>query len=109
MLPGSRSLTRQALQMAKGKDKNYVSFWFWMLAIFVMALPCVGTIMILVWAFTGENESRKNFFRATIAWFLILTGIWTAIIATGFLPVIAKHAEAWIEQVNADHKQGTPK
>jgi hypothetical protein len=85
--------------MAKGKDKNYVSFWFWMLALFVMTLPCVGTIMVLVWAFTGENESRKNFFRAAIAWFLLFTGFWTVVVMTGVLPELVKHLEVWLQQM----------
>ena len=25
----------------KGRDKNYVSFWFWMFAFLVLALPCM--------------------------------------------------------------------
>jgi len=42
---------------------------------FVSALPCIGLIMIFVWAFTGYNESRKNFFRAMIAWFGLAVGL----------------------------------
>ncbi len=68
-------------------DKNYISFWFWLLALFVVSIPCIGWIMIIVWAFVGENESRKNYFRALIAWFFICLAIWLALaIALGFLP-----------------------
>ena len=84
--------------MAKRKDKNYVSFWFWMLAIFVMALPCVGIIMGFVWAFTGENESRKNFFRASLAWLVIFVGFWTVVGLAGFGPLMLKQAELWLQQ-----------
>ena len=63
--------------MAKnGKDKNYVSFWFWLFALFIAALPCIGIVMVVIWALVGSNESRKNYFRALIAWFLILTVLW---------------------------------
>jgi hypothetical protein len=30
---------------------------------------CIGLIMIFVWALTGDNESRKNYYRALLAWF----------------------------------------
>jgi len=39
---------------------------------FVTAIPIVGLLMILVWAFAGDNESRKNYFRAILSWVLIL-------------------------------------
>ncbi len=39
---------------------------------FIMAIPCLGQIAILIWAFSGDNESRKNHFRALIYWFLII-------------------------------------
>ena len=57
--------------MSEEQDKNYVSVGFWMFAMFVMTLPCIGLIMIIVWAFVGDNESRKNYFRAILAWFAL--------------------------------------
>jgi hypothetical protein len=83
-----------------GGDKNYVSFWFWMFALFVVALPCVGVVMIIIWAFVGDNESRKNYFRALIAWFLILSCFWVFIAALGLLPVIANHVQSWLQQLH---------
>jgi len=83
--------------MAKG-NKNRVSFWFWFFALFIMALPCIGFIMILVWAFVGDNESRKNYFRALIAWFLILTCLWLIVMALGFWPEILKQIQIWLHQ-----------
>jgi len=86
--------------MAKGgKDKNYISFWFWLFAFFVMALPCIGLVMIIVWAFVGENQSRKNYFRAAIAWFLILTLIAFVFSTMGFWPLIIQHLQMWYQQM----------
>lgn len=85
--------------MAKGRDKNYVSFGFWMFALFVTALPCIGFIMVIVWAFVGENESRKNYFRALIAWFLIVTALWLGLAALGFWPEIQKQIQTMLPQV----------
>ena len=65
------------------KDKNYVSIWFWMLAWFVMSIPILNVIMFFVWAFTGENESRKNYFKASIVLFLIGLAIMIALLSLG--------------------------
>jgi hypothetical protein len=80
-------------------DKNYVSFWFWMFALFVVALPCIGIVMIVVWALIGENESRKNYFRALICWGLILTLFWVFVAALGFLPAVAVQLQNWLHQI----------
>lgn len=75
--------------MAKEKDKNFVSLGFWIFALFIMAIPCVNVVMMLIWAFAGENETRKNYFKAHLIWvglFIMLGG--TAIILGGALPVI---------------------
>jgi hypothetical protein len=85
--------------MANGKHKNYVSFWSWMFMLFVTALPCIGLIMVIVWAFVGENETRKNYFRALIAWFLILTVLWLALATLGFWPEIQKEIQTWLPEV----------
>jgi len=82
-----------------GKDKNYVSFWFWLFALFVITLPCIGVVMIIVWAFMGENESRKNYFRAVIVWGLILTFFWIVVAALGLFPVIASQMQDWIQHI----------
>jgi len=87
--------------MAKG-NKNYVSFWFWFFALFVTAVPCIGWIMIIVWAFVGQNESRKNYYRALIAWFLILTAAWIVLMAFGFWPLIQqKFEQLWTQGGNS--------
>jgi hypothetical protein len=84
--------------MANGKNKHYVSFWFWFFALFVTALPCIGLIMVIVWAFVGENESRKNYFRAVIAWSLILFALWMVFMALGFWPEIQKAVQSWLQR-----------
>ena len=84
--------------MAKGKNKDYVSFWFWMFALFITALPCIGLIMVIVWAFVGDNQSRKNYFRAIIAWCLIVTAIGIAGMAFGFWPLIEQKVQMWMQR-----------
>lgn len=54
------------------EDRNYVSVGSWMGMMFVTAIPIIGLIMILVWAIAGDNDSRKNYFRAILSWAVIL-------------------------------------
>ena len=65
-------------------DGNYVSLGFWLFALIVMVIPLVNIVMTLVWAFAGPNESRKNFFKASIILFFVTVGIMAAF---GLLPV----------------------
>jgi len=65
-------------------DSNYVSVGSWMGMMFVTAIPVIGLIMTLVWAFTGENETRKNYFRAILMWFVV--GI---VLVVGVIAVMA--------------------
>ena len=65
------------------KDKNFVSIWFWMLAFIVMGIPILNIIMICIWAFTGENESRKNYFKASILLFLIGLALTIVLVSIG--------------------------
>jgi hypothetical protein len=56
-------------------NRNDVSVGSWMFMLLVTALPVIGFIMVIVWAFTGENETRKNYFRALLAWIAVLIGV----------------------------------
>ena len=71
-------------------DTNYISVGKWMLMMLVTAIPIVGLIMILVWAFTGENESRKNYFKGILMWFVILVVLMVGIILLGAFPALVK-------------------
>jgi len=72
--------------MAKGRDKNFVSIWFWLLSMLVMAIPFVNIVMTLIWAFTGENEARKNYFKAVIVVFCLMAGFAIVLLSLGMLP-----------------------
>jgi hypothetical protein len=64
-------------------DRNYISVGQWMLWLLLAAIPCVGIIVVIVMAFLGENESRKNYFRALIAWFFIIVALFVIIAVLG--------------------------
>lgn len=51
------------------------SEWFWTL--FITAIPLVGLIMLLVWAFgSGNNINKSSWAKATLLWILVVTGFY---------------------------------
>ena len=64
---------------------------------FVCFIPVINLIMVLVWAFAGENESRKNYFRAILSWSLIMVVLSVAlgmvIAHSGGMPAVQKFIE----------------
>ena len=81
--------------MSDGRDNNYVSVGSWMFILLVAALPVIGLIMVIVWAITGQNETRKNYFRAIIAWFAIIVGLVVALAIAGKFPQVQKQIQGW--------------
>ena len=69
--------------MSNNRDDNYISVGSWMWMMFVAAIPIVGWIMIFIWAFTGDNESRKNYYRAILCWLLIFILLAVGLIVIG--------------------------
>ena len=82
--------------MSDEHDRNYISVGQWMLWLLLAAIPCVGIIVIIIMAFIGENESRKNYFRALIAWYSIIAVVWLVVVLLGMWPQIQKQIESWI-------------
>jgi hypothetical protein len=81
--------------MQNDSDNNYVSVGSWMWMMFVTAIPVVGFIMVLVWAFTGTNESRKNYFKAILTWVLVFVGFVVLLAMLGNLPAVLKNIQGW--------------
>jgi hypothetical protein len=88
--------------MKNEQDSNYISVGAWMGMMLVTAIPVIGWIMILVWAFAGSNESRKNYFRAILAWILIFTLLMVGLSFVGGVagnwPAIHKHIQSWLHK-----------
>jgi hypothetical protein len=49
----------------------------------VMAIPLVNIVMVLVWAFTGDNKSRNDYFKAVIVVFCLNTGLAVFLLSPG--------------------------
>jgi heme/copper-type cytochrome/quinol oxidase subunit 2 len=87
--------------MNNHEDSNYVSIRFWMFAMLVTAIPVVGWIMIFVWAFAGNNESRKNYFKAILAWILLAIAFFVVLILVAGWPQIEKQIQ---DQIHHTHQ-----
>ncbi|MCM1387983.1 MAG: hypothetical protein NC231_11685 [Bacillus sp. (in: Bacteria)] len=49
----------------------------WLISLLITMIPCVGLIMIFVWAFgSTEKKSKSNFFKAALIWIGILAVVW---------------------------------
>lgn len=81
--------------MSNNEDSNYVSVGTWMLILFCTFIPIIGVLMILFGAFVGQNESRKNYFRAILAWLFIVVGFAVVMGLLGTSPEIVKHIQSW--------------
>lgn len=84
--------------MNDDRDNNYVSVGSWMWMMFVTAIPIVGFIMMIVWCFTGENESRKNYFRAIWAWIFVFIALMVVLVLVGQAPALLKQFQSWTSQ-----------
>ncbi len=66
--------------------KQPMSVGEWFIAILITAIPLVGLIMLLVWAFSsGTNINKANWAKATLIWMVI--GIILAFFIFGILGV----------------------
>ena len=81
-------------------DKNLISIWSWLIIWLVMAIPIVNIIMFLVWAFTGENETRKNYFKAMIVLFIIGLIASLVLMMLGAIPFIIGLIASFFSEVN---------
>jgi len=66
-----------------------------MFILFVGAIPIIGWIMLIIWAVMGDNQTRKNYFRAILLWVVLLVGLVIALGSMGRLPEIQKKIQGW--------------
>ena len=56
-----------------------------MLYIFLFAIPLIGFIIMLIFAFSDGNINRKNFARATLMWIVIGIALFLLLTVTQLL------------------------
>jgi hypothetical protein len=83
--------------MAKERGENYVSVLGWMFILLLAAIPCIGIFVVIIGAFAGSNETRKNYFRALIVWALLIFMVWVFLVALGLTPVIMQQIHQWLQ------------
>ncbi len=57
----------------------------WLVTLLILAIPCVGIVMMFVWGFGQGNINRRNYCRAT----LIFTAIAVVLIAIFYASIFA--------------------
>ncbi len=72
--------------MPKRGDKSPVSFGRWFLTIFMIAIPCIGFLYMVFGAIVSASESRRNFYRAHLAWLAIIVGFYLTLFGIGIAP-----------------------
>lgn len=61
---------RRGVSMNQNETPNSVGDW--VLTLFLMCIPCVGIIMLFVWAFgSNTNVSKSNWAKAQLIWVAI--------------------------------------
>lgn len=59
-------------QQPNFESEQPMSLGEWIITLILTAIPCVGLIMLLVWAFGGTTQTtKKNFARAQLIFTLI--------------------------------------
>ncbi|MFI3176384.1 MAG: hypothetical protein R3Y67_02695 [Eubacteriales bacterium] len=54
-----------------------VSMGEWMISLLIISIPCVGLIMMFVWAFNkSEKKSKSNYFKAALLYAAIMTAVY---------------------------------
>lgn len=82
--------------MRNDEDSNYISVGQWMLLVLIPGIPIIGWILVIILAFTGNNQTRKNYFRAFIAWILLIIMIIVALaLVFGGIPALLQHIKDW--------------
>jgi threonine/homoserine/homoserine lactone efflux protein len=81
--------------MSSTHDSNYVSVGEWMFILFVGAIPVIGWIMLIIWAMMGDNQTRKNYFRAILVWIVLVVGVVITLQSMGRLSEIQKKIQGW--------------
>ena len=66
----------------------------WVLTIFLTCIPCVGLILLFVWAFgSGTNRSKSNWAKAQLIWVaigIIVTIILYAVVGAAIISAFSK-------------------
>lgn len=72
-----------------------MSVWFWLFAILVTALPCVGLVVAILFAWLSGNASKRNYFWAVIVLWVLVFAVHAVLIAIGATPMVVEVIEEY--------------
>ncbi len=88
--------------MRKEDDPNYISVPAWLGMMILTAVPLIGLVMIVIWAFWGDNQSRKNYYRAFFVWLFVIFCL--GLVFSVVLPMIPAVRERLQQTHQSTHK-----
>ena len=64
-----------------GEDTSVMSVKEWLKTILLSMIPCVGIVLIFVWAFgSSGNVNRRNFYRASLIMWAIVLAVYIVLV-----------------------------
>lgn len=76
-----------------GSSDRPMSVGEWFVTLLVLALPLIGIVMYLYWAFAdGVNENKRNFCRAGLLWFALMVAVCVMVLALGGFAALVANA-----------------
>lgn len=67
-----------------------------MLALLLTALPVINLVAIPLLAFTGSNQTKKNYYRAILVWFVLVVCIHLTVFLTISWPKLITAVKDWL-------------
>jgi heme/copper-type cytochrome/quinol oxidase subunit 2 len=65
------------------KNQDTLSVGDWMIILLLISIPIINIIMLFVWALSSDtNETKSNFAKAVLMWFVVIIIIWILIFAS---------------------------
>jgi len=65
------------------KNQDTLSVGDWMIILLLISIPVINIIMLFVWALSSDtNETKSNFAKAVLMWFVVIIIIWILIFAS---------------------------
>ena len=68
---GSQEQQPQQPQNYGPEMEPVMGFGQWLITLLVMSIPCVNIVMLFVWGFGSENQTRANYCRAYLIWWIV--------------------------------------
>ena len=65
------------------KNQDTLTVGDWMIILLLISIPVINIIMLFVWALSSDtNETKSNFAKAVLMWFVVIIIIWILIFAS---------------------------